>query len=248
MRALTAYQLKSFYNSFKGRVIRRIIREKILEIWPDLKAMNILGYGYALPYLKPYLDQSSCLSVMMPQQMGIHHWPPENKNLVCLSAEDTLPIETNSVDRILMVHSLEFLDNPEETFEELWRVLKSSGRLLIVVPNRVGLWARSDWSPFGQGQPYSARQVENFLSDNLFVHERTTHALFSPPFQSEFLLRAAQFFEKIGAYIYPALGGVHVIEASKQLYANTGTGVRAGHLRTSAKKAVPTKPVPTPRA
>lgn len=246
MRKLSAYDLKSFYNSLKGRIVRRLIRQKILSIWPDIKAQNFIGYGYALPYLRPFLKNTPQLFNMMPSQLGVHDWPPESKNLVCLNAEQNLPLETNSVDYILMVHALEFLEYPEETFEELWRVLKSSGRLLIVVPNRMGFWARADWNPFGQGRPYSAHQVENFLSDNLFVHESTSYGLFSPPFQSSFFLRAANVFETIGPYLYPALGGVVVIEASKQLYAGRGKLARSS-LRENIKKVVSAKPVPTPR-
>lgn len=247
MRKLNAYDLKVFYNGLKGKIVRSLIREKILSLWPDLKSKQIVGYGYALPYLKPYMEEENQNTIfnLMPKQLGVHDWPPESKNLVCLNAEQWLPLETNSVDSIIMIHALEFLDYPEETFEDLWRVLKSTGRLLIIVPNRMGFWARADWSPFGQGRPYSSRQVEHFLSDNLFVYERTNHALFSPPFKSSFLLRAAHFFEKIGPYIMPALGGVTVIEASKQLYAGTGKGVRAKS-REPVKKTVSAKPVATP--
>lgn len=246
MKKITAYDLKRFYNGLKGRIIRTLIRDKILSLWPDTSKLNLVGYGYALPYLKPYLENAESVVNLMPAQIGVHEWPSGADNLVGINAEQWVPLETNSVDRILVVHALEFLDYPEETFEDLWRVLKSTGRIMVVVPNRMGLWARADWSPFGQGRPYSARQVENFLSDNLFVHERTSYALFSPPFRNNLLLRGANFFEKIGPYLYPALGGVYVIEASKQIYANTGKGVRAKS-RESVKKPVSVKPVPTPR-
>lgn len=248
MRKLNAYDLKVFYNGLKGKIVRGLIREKILTLWPEFKSQQIVGYGYALPYLKPYMDEefNNTIYNLMPAQLGVHDWPTDSKNLVCLNAEQWLPLETNSVDCIIMIHALEFLDYPEETFEDLWRVLKSTGRLLIIVPNRMGFWARADWSPFGQGRPYSSRQIEHFLSDNLFVHERTHHALFSPPFRNSFLLRAARFFERIGPYIVPALGGVTIIEASKQLYARTGKGVGATS-REQIKKVMSAKPVATPR-
>ena len=246
MRPLSAYDLKSFYNRFGGQVIRKILREKILSFWPENKNLSVMGYGYALPYLRPYMEGAKNIYNIMPSQLGVHDWPIGADNRVCLSEENALPLETNSVDRILMVHGLEFLDFPEESFEELWRVLKSTGRILIVVPNRMGLWARADWNPFGQGKPYSSGQVETFLKDNLFVHERTSYALFSPPFQNNLLLRAAHVFEKIGTYIYPALGGVAVIEASKQLYAGKGTTVKAKN-RYGVKKPVSAKPVAVPR-
>lgn len=247
MRQINAYSLKSFYNSRKGRIVRSLIRQKIHEIWPEIKSQRLMGYGYAMPYLRLYMGSASRAFNIMPEQLGVHNWPPEAENCVCLAKESVLPLETNSVDFILMVHALEFLDTPEESFEEIWRVLKSTGRLIIVVPNRVGLWARADWSPFGQGRPYSIGQVEDFLSDNLFVHERTSRALFSPPFKSEFLLRGANFFEKVGPYLYPALGGVHVIEASKQLYAGTGKLSRARAKNEGIKKIAPVGAIPTQR-
>lgn len=234
MITISAYDLKSFYRDLKGRIIRSIIRNKILELWPDddIKNDNIVGYGYALPYLEPYRSEEARNRVtsMHPVQLGVHHWPEDGKNITVLHTEQLLPLETNSVDRILMIHGVEFLDNPQETFQEIWRVLKSTGRLLIVVPNRLGFWARADWSPLGQGQPYSAGQVETLLKNNLFVHERTCQALFTPAFQKDMFLRTAHIFEKVGAVLCPALGGVHVIEASKQIYAtrNKGTGVPVG--------------------
>ena len=36
---------------------------------------------------------------------------------------------------------------------ECWRVLRDDGRLLVVVPNRLGSWALFDHTPFGQGRP-----------------------------------------------------------------------------------------------
>ena len=108
--------------------------------------------------------------------------------------------------------------------EEFWRVLKSNGRLLLVVPNRMGLWARAHWTPFGHGMPYSAGQVEEFLRENLFIIERTERALFVPPFKSQTLLRTAGLWEKVGKTICPAMGGMIFVEASKQIYASTGKG------------------------
>ncbi len=246
MRILNAYSLKNFYNSRKGHIVHSVLEHQIRRFWSGVHPKKLLGYGYALPYLSPYHQENNYVFNLMPAQLGVHGWPSQGANLVGLHQESDLPLETNSVDFVLMMHGLEFLDDPEEAFTEVWRVMKSTGRLLIIVPNRMGFWARADWSPFGQGRPYSARQVENFLSDNLFVHERTTHALFSPPFKNQLFLRFARFFEKIGPYLYPALGGVHVIEATKQIYAGKHKGAKVGVL-DKAKASVAVKPVSTNR-
>jgi len=242
----SSYDFKSFYKTNTGRVVRRLLLRHIVNIWPDMKDLRCLGYGYPIPYLKVFLNDCELISALMPSGQGAHHWPDNNLNLTAVCQENDLPLETNSVDRILMVHALEFSDDPAGNFEELWRVLKSSGRLLMIVPNRMGLWARSDHSPLGQGTPYSASQLERFLRENLFVHEKTSQALFVPPFKNSLFLRSAGFFEQTGRYFYPALGGVHIIEATKQLYAGKGLKEKS-RMPFPLKEAVQPKPVPTSR-
>jgi len=218
----SAYQLRDFYKTLGGRIVRRLIRERLLAMWPDTRGLRILGGGYAAPYLESFRDSAERVVCMMHKGAGVHHWPDTGLNLACLSEESDLPFETNSVDRIILIHSLEFTGFVKPPFEELWRILKSNGRILIVVPNRLGLWARADLTPFGRGTPYSARQVEDFLRENLFIPERTDHALFVPPFRSQTLLRSAGLWEKIGRSICPGMGGLLFVEASKQIYAGTG--------------------------
>lgn len=223
----SAYDLKEFYACKTGRLIRRILRNHLLSIWPDVKGLRLLACGYALPYMRPYLEKAERVIVQLPTNMDAHHWPPEGKNLVALADAGSLPIETNSVDRIIVVHGLEFSDNPADAFAEYWRVLKSTGRMIVVVPNRIGLWSRIDWTPFGHGTPFSATQITQFLRDQGFVIERNSGALYVPPLGRGFLLNAAGIFEDIGQAICPGFGGLHVIEVSKQVYALTGKGHKA---------------------
>lgn len=222
----SVYDLKSFYNTRTGRVVRRVLRERIREMWPDLHGLRVMGTGYAVPYSRMFMGEVERVFSVMPAGQGAHHWPQGagEKNLVCLAAQAELPIETNSVDRVLMVHDLEFSEFPQPDLQEIWRVLKSSGRLLVIVPNRAGLWAHADWSPFGQGTPYSVNQICHYLRDHLFVHERTEEALFMPPSRSSLFLKSAAFFERTGSKYFPIAAGVHMVEAGKQIYARVDKG------------------------
>lgn len=246
MRRINAYDLKSFYNTPKGRIVRRIINQRVQNLWPEITHGTLIGYGYAIPYLSHYTTQADESFAVMPTQLGVLDWPAHEENRTCLFSEQALPFETNSIDYMIIAHAVEFLDNPEEAFAEIWRVLKSSGRILMIIPNRAGFWARADWGPFCQGSPYSARQVESFLTDNLFVHEHTSQALFVPPFDSTVFFKTARYFEMLGPYVYPALGGVHIIEASKQIYAGTGRTARSQQARKTGRTPVNIKPVPNP--
>ena len=65
--------------------------------------------------------------------------------------------------------------------KEIWRVLAGGGRLLIVAPNRRGIWARLDRTPFGSGRPYTMSQLSQLLRDEQFTPVATGAALFVPP-------------------------------------------------------------------
>jgi len=249
----SVYDLRSFYSGKVGRVVRRVLQERIRGFWPETRGLRIMGCGYATPYLRAFMEDAERIIGLMPAGQGAHHWPmpgikahynatPPERNLVALTEEAELPIETNSIDRALLIHDLEFSERPDANLDEIWRVLKSNGRLLIIAPNRRGLWARAEWSPFGHGAPYTASQLHHHLRDNRFIHERTEEALFMPPVKFSLFLQSAKVFERIGQNYMPFAAGVHMVEATKQLYARAdhGSGARV----TVRRRVFAPKPIP----
>ncbi|MCB1682033.1 MAG: methyltransferase domain-containing protein [Alphaproteobacteria bacterium] len=220
----SVYDLRTFYNSPLGLAVQRILDRRIAGLWPDANGLRVMGCGYAVPYLNRYCAQAERVIAMMPARLGADTWPKDGKNVVYLSEGFGLPIENASVDRILLVHHLEYSEQLQPSLHEMWRVLKPNGRILVVVPNRSSLWARVEWSPFGHGSPFSLSQLCFFLRENLFVQERTQSALFMPPFKFSFFMRSANFIEHLGRAVLPIAAGVHIIEASKQVYAGVDKG------------------------
>lgn len=204
--------------------MRRILQQRIAELWSDVDGLRVLGHGYPAPYLRQFMGSAERVIGVMPAARGVHNWPVDGKNLIALAEENALPLETESIDRVLMVHSLEYTEAMGEDLREIWRVLKGNGRLLIIVPNRAGMWSHADWSPLGQGTPYSMSQICHYLKENRFVLERTDEALFMPPYKSSFLMKSAGTFEYLGRSILPFVAGVHMVEASKQIYARSTPG------------------------
>jgi SAM-dependent methyltransferase len=217
--------LRDFYETRMGEVTRHLVRRKIRAIWPDLRGMSLLGLGYAVPFLRQFREEAERVVAIMPAQQGILPWPPEGPNCAALADETALPLPDVSVDRLLLVHGLECGEQTADMLKEMWRVLTGSGRILIVVPNRRGIWAQTDRTPFGQGHPYSATQLSKLLRANMFTPIQTQHALYVPPTRSLTILSTAPAWERIGARWLTALGGVTLMEAGKQIYA--GTAVRA---------------------
>lgn len=240
------YDLKDFYASPSGQMVKRVIGNQIRAWWNDVKAMRVVGIGYAQPYLNAFLPEAERVIAINPAGKGIYPWPDEQQNLAALAEESELPIESNSVDRVLMVHALENAELLRSNLQEVWRILKSNGRLIVVTPNRRGFWARAEWSPFGQGTPYSRDQLRFFLRDNLFVYEQSCSALYTPPLRWDIIRQSSDTCEKILPYILPGMGGVHIVEASKQLYSGIAIPSENKVIARGRHGALP-NPVPSAR-
>jgi SAM-dependent methyltransferase len=211
--------LRDFYETRLGQVARRMIRRRIRLIWPDLRGMRLLGLGYATPYLRLFRDEAERSIAVMPSSQGVLSWPREGPNAVALADEGELPLQDYSIDRVLLAHGLEYSQQVRPLLKEIWRVMAGGGRLVVVTPNRRGIWARIDRTPFGQGHPYTPSQLSRVLREADFTPERVSTALFVPPNGSRMMLRSAAAIEQIGERWFTTFAGVSVVEASKQIYA-----------------------------
>lgn len=248
--------LYSFYQSRLGQVAQRMIRRRLRQMWPNMRGQTVLGIGYAIPYLRPFLDESDHVLCAMPIQQGVIAWPydPAHRqydahdvienprkygNRVVMVDETRLPFDDLSIDRVLVVHAAECTEQLRHLLREIWRVLHGQGEVIIIAPNRTGIWARMESTPFGHGTPYTNTQLVTALREALFVPQRTAGALFMPPTRLRFMMSSAPAWEEIGERWFDPLAGVNMIEATKQIYAGTAIPVSR-----------PRKPVlvPVPRA
>lgn len=211
--------LRDFYATSLGQVAARMLRRRIRLMWPDLTGQRLLGLGYTIPYLRPYLDEAERVIAVMAAEQGVLPWPVSGANRVALADESDLPLPDLAVDRVLLVHAVECSEQLRAMLREVWRVLAEGGRILVVVPNRRGIWARLDRTPFGFGHPYTVTQLSRLLRDCMFTPVSAAGALFVPPSSSRMALTAAQAWENLGDRWFPRFSGVVMIEATKQIYA-----------------------------
>jgi SAM-dependent methyltransferase len=228
---LDVLDLRNFYYRTQlGRVAQRAIRDKLVDLWPPSQAqgLTIAGFGFSVPLLRPYLTGARRVIGLMPGQQGVMPWPAGMDNVSVLVEETSWPLETGMVDRLVVMHGLETTEHPSDLLDECWRVLGPGGRALFIVPNRAGLWARREGTPFGQGRPYTMGQLDTQLRRHSFTAERQRAALYVPPSEARFWLRTAQMWENAGRKVSTVLaGGILMLEVSKQIHAPQRPGLRA---------------------
>lgn len=244
---LDVLDLRNFYYRTQlGRVAQRAIRDQLVSMWSPMSGHTVAGFGFAVPLLRPYLATSRRVIGLMPGPQGVMPWPAGMENVSVLCEETAWPLPTGLVDRLVLMHGLETSEHPSSVLEEAHRVLGPGGRAMFIVPNRSGLWSRRDGTPFGFGRPYSLGQLEAQLKRHDFTPDRAVAALFAPPSGSRFWLRTAEFWERIGRKAPWLVGGVLMVEATKQVYAPTRGGLAQAVRKPLRVLEGVGQPVPSP--
>ena len=210
--------LRQFYHGRLGALAQRSITMALSSVWTSLPSERLMGLGYAVPYIDRFRADAERTFAFMLAAQGAVNWPAQEASCAALVFDEELPLPDAALDRVLMVHALEYAENPRETLMEAWRVLAPGGRLVVVVPHRRGVWARLEHTPFGSGRPYSRNQLTGLLRDANFTPGAFAEALLFPPSNYKSVQRLARTFEQFGRRYWPFLAGVIIVEAQKRLY------------------------------
>ncbi|MBF0462619.1 MAG: methyltransferase domain-containing protein [Magnetococcales bacterium] len=238
---LEAVRLHNWYNSPQGQTVATLVGEVMVQ-WlsvnhPDIR---ILGLGFAQPYLDQIVrflpkERRGRPLGASPAEMGVMAWPAGEPNRIAQVRPNALPFADEQFNQVIMAHFLEGSESPQAALRETWRILTPGGRLLTMAPNRGGLWARRDTTPFGWGRPFSPKQLTELLTESLFIPRQSRFALFMPPVAEKYFPRAAPAWEKAGTRWFAPLGGAILCEAEKVVYATTPIAKQVSALTPHAR-------------
>ena len=104
---LDVLDLRNFYyRSALGRAAQKVIRDELTQIWLEAKGQTVVGYGFAVPLMRPYLAHARRVIGLMPGPQGVMPWPAGQPNISVLSEETFWPIQTGQVDKLVVMHGL----------------------------------------------------------------------------------------------------------------------------------------------
>ena len=166
-----------------------------------------------------------------------------------------LPFEAQSVDLIVMPHTLEFTSDPHRLLREAERVLMPEGQLLIVGFNSLSLWGARQSVGKLTGHPFlPARQdliaftrLKDWIKLLGFELERGRFGCYRPPLATDQWLGRYAFMEAAGDRWWPIFGAIYMVTAIKRVRGMRLVGplkVKKPVLAASLKAAA-TTPSPT---
>lgn len=174
---------------------------------------------------------------------------------------DALPFPSQSLDLVLLPHTLELARDPHDTLREVERVLRPEGRVVIVGFNPASLWGlRQSAGRLRQrlglggrlylpsaGEFITYRRVRDWLRLLGFEVERGRFGCWRPPLRSEAGLARLAWLESAGARGWPVLGAVYLVEAVKRARGMRLVGLaRRQQAKAGAAPAVVTHRLATP--
>lgn len=129
-----------------------------------------------------------------------------------------LPLESDSLDLLVLVHALEASQEPHAVLREAVRVLRPEGRLIIIGFNRFSLLSCSGAAPWRKNW-LSVGRINDWLTLLEMQPIGGAYAVFLPPFQSALKKRwRLRWLELAGRRWWPLAGGIFALHAVKRRY------------------------------
>ncbi len=200
-------EIEDWYATPAGREAARLLVRAVTPLLNRGTTTRLLALGQTAPVLARLHGLRHERVAMIVEQPV--RWPYTEPNRAAVADPERLPFGDALFDDALLIHALELVERPRVVLRELWRVLAPAGRLILVVPNRAGVWARVEALPFGRGHPYGRGGLTRLLAEAMFEVESWSTALAAPP------VTRLRWLERPLARLAPHLGGVHVVAARK---------------------------------
>lgn len=212
-------QLRRWYRSALGQNLQQSEQGLLNQVLPNLFGYHLLQQGR--PMEADLLSASRISHRIVMEE--IYPLSSKDGEEVFLGHNDLLPIASDSLDVILLPHTLEFVTRPHEVLREAERTLIPEGHLLILGFNPWSLYGLrrlfSGWhnqSPWC-GHFYSTLRLKDWLALLGFDTVLVRHYFFRPPLQNDGIMRRLSFLERLGERFWSMLGGGYLLVAKKRV-------------------------------
>ena len=209
-------KLKDFYRGDLGRTLAKVLTcyiEKLLKI-DDTSV--VLGLGYTVPFITNIRTKGRFLALATTSLDA-----QTKDGQIIFAKNKKLPFLDNTFDKVILIHELEYSENPNSLLEEVSRILRVNGKIIIAVPNKYGLWASSKSTPVAESKAFSSSDLSAVLKRNNFSISQSQYGVFIPPTSKKWLQKLVYSLEKAGYRWFAPFSGFIIVEAKKTIYSGS---------------------------
>lgn len=230
-----AIGLHDWFATPPGRYLLAWERERL-----DALVADVFGY-HALQLGMPALDAlrtnrmphrwratANPVDVVAPDPID-EPAPPDAAQPAALAlvADFTaLPFPENSIDLVVLPHTLELSDDPHAALREVHRVLVPEGKLVVCGLNPASLWGLRQWRSRFWGRRYlpeagefiGERRLRDWLRLLNFELEASTYGCWRPAVRSQPWLERTAWMDGLGARWWPIFGAAYCLVAAKRVH------------------------------
>jgi SAM-dependent methyltransferase len=243
---LGSCQQKKIENWFKSRLGQALMQEE--QVCLQEKMASVFGY-YVVQVGSPRAEFEVLKRSPARNRILLHS---EIGPGVDIKADlRYLPLTSDSIDGVILPHTLDFSPDPHQMMREVERVLIPEGKVVLSGFN--------PWSQWGVGRLFhrrsgsmpwcchffSVKRVQDWFSLLGFDLEEVVYLHYRPPLHNQMVMQKLAFMETMGRKIWPMLGGVYVMQAVKRTA--TMTPMRMNRWRMK-KRVLPAAVEPTTRS
>lgn len=210
--------LRRWYRTSLGEVFGQAEQALLEQVLPNL-------FGYHLLQLGQPRGGNMLSSSRIAHRMILDDLPAVDGLAVSrLTASfEQLPLGSDTLDVVLMPHTLEFTEQPHELLRETERVLIPEGHLVLLGFNPLSQFGLRrlftgwrDDTPWN-GHFYSAQRLRDWLALLGFDTVLVQNYFYRPPLQHARLLRSLSRVETLAERCCSPLGGGYILVAKKRV-------------------------------
>ena len=205
-----------------GQYVMRWERERLGEAVVDM-------FGYFAVQLG-FLELDALAANRMPHRIRVSlrrdRLPEDGRRPdLIVGSFGELPLDSQSVDLVVLPHQLEFCEDPHQVLREADRVLRPEGRLVITGLNPISLWGLREsatFRPFAPflpptGQFISMPRLRDWMKLLSFEIDSGHYGCYVPPCRTQKWLDRMRFMERAGDRWWPICGAVYMVSAVKRV-------------------------------
>jgi len=211
-------RLRQWYDTPLGQSMARAESILLSQALADLFGYHLLQIGR--------VTSDNWLGSSRVSHCSIMDFPPAgisdgNSWFQGLPAE--LPIQSDSIDVVVLPHTLEFSLTPHAILREVDRVLVPEGHLVMMVFNPRSSWMFWRWSLGWRGRVpwcgrfFSTTRIRDWMALLGFDVVDIRGYFYRPPLQNSRFMERIRLSERIGKRCWPFLGAANLIVAKKRV-------------------------------